>query len=80
MAFTYNPLQHSPRRPVAVSKTYEEQIWPYLVIEVAPEIPHRYGQREGFDSERAAVENCQARRVPAFVERTLSGERIYDNF
>lgn len=61
-------------------KTYEEQVWKFLVIEVAPSVPHRYGQRQGFDSETVAYENCRDRQVPAFLQKTLTGEVLYRNY
>lgn len=61
-------------------KSYEEQVWKFLVIEVAPDVRHCYGQSQGFDSEQVAFENCRDRKVPAFLQKVLTGEILFRNY
>lgn len=64
----------------ALLPDYRLQVWRYVVIEVAPELKHRYGQSWGFDDDNQAVLFCTARGKPAFVRKVLTDEVIYRNY
>lgn len=58
-------------------KSYEEQVWRYLVIEVATQQIIPNGQT---DNDQNAHDLCMAHPKPAYVKKVLTNEILYRNF
>jgi hypothetical protein len=57
-----------------MDKTYESQVWKYIVKEITGQVVYQN------DDEDNAVRFCIDHYKPAYVIKSVTRERIYQNF